>query len=126
MTFTIAGVQNLIFMMGSFVSGTINPIEYYELGIGSATSSVTDTTLVNGSIRLLITGSPNFTEARKVLFQVDANSIQMSGIHLTEFGLFASGTVSIGSIYLRENFGSIIFDGTNEIQITTTVEGIAS
>lgn len=52
----------------------------------------------------------------------------MSGISLTEFGLFdqASGTGFPGSLWQREGFGAITFDGTNELQILTSIEVLQS
>ena len=46
----------------------------------------------------------------------------MSGLTFSEFGLVASGPVGTGSMWLLERFGSIAFDGSNELQIVTTIE----
>ena len=76
--------------------------------------------------RNAITGSPNFATVRKVQFQADFNPVEMSGIHLTEFGLFATGLAALtGSVWFREAFGSIVFDGTNELQTLVTLEALA-
>jgi len=48
----------------------------------------------------------------------------MSGLILTEFGLFISGPTDIGSAWQREAFGSILFTGTEELQILATLEVI--
>ena len=47
---------------------------------------------------------------------------------LTEFGLFdiASGTGFTGSVWLREGFPGITFDGTNELQILSTLQVLES
>jgi hypothetical protein len=52
----------------------------------------------------------------------------MSGTDLTEFGLFdvASGTGFPGSVWQREGFGSVAFDGTNELQILTSLQVLES
>jgi len=72
------------------------------------------------------TGSPDFTTIRKVTFTGDYNSVQMSGVQLAEFGLFSSGDggnpFGVGSAWFREGFSPLTFDGTNELQITTTLE----
>jgi len=86
---------------------------------------VSNTTLLGEHTRTMITGSPNFSETRKVAFQGDFSSVEMSGLILTEFGLFKSGPSNVGSAWQREAFGSLIFDGSNELQITTTLEVIA-
>ena len=123
MVFTNTGVQQTIWRIGSNIGSFI---EFFAIGIGSGTALVTNVTLVNESgARASITGSPNFTEARKVTFQGDFNSVRMSGMQLTEFGLFSSGASNVGSIWLRESFPSITFDGTNELQISASIEGTA-
>ena len=97
-------------------------IQSIGIGAGSGTAKVTDSTLITEHTRVIQTGSPNFAVSRKVQFQGDFNSVTMSGLTLTEFGLFASGAVNTGSSQFREAFGSIIFDGTAELQILTTLE----
>lgn len=122
MVFTNVGKEYVAFRLGSSLPSLF--VENIGIGDGSGTAVVTDTTLVNEVNRTGITGSPDFTTVRKVGFQADFNSIQMSGINLTEFGLFdvASGTGFLGSTWQREAFGSIVFDGTNELQIISTLE----
>lgn len=120
MTFTDYGKQALAWAVGSEISN--NFIQYVTLGSGSGTASTTDVILVAETDRNLITGSPDFDTVLKVLFQADFNSVEMSGTTLTEFGLVASGPSLVGSIWQREGFGSIIFDGTNELQILSTIE----
>ena len=121
MPFTNEGAQFVAFRIGSAVPSFIGAM---EVGSGSGTAIVGNTTLVAGSIKKIITGSPDFSEARKAGFQVDFNSVEMSGLELTEFGLFISGPLNIGSVWLREAFGSVIFDGTNELQVNATIEVI--
>lgn len=122
MVVTNYAAQALAWQLGSPVN---NFISYYAIGSGSGTVAVTNTTLIaeTGS-RMPMTGSPNFATARKVTFQGDYNSIQMSGIQLTEFGLFSSGASLTGSAWQREAFNPITFDGTNELQLVTTIEVI--
>jgi len=121
MVFTNAGKQFVAWGLGSNVGLYMGHI---GIGSGSGTASVSDVTLLNEINRTSITGSPDFTTTRKATFQADYNSVQMSGIHLTEFGLFnvVSGTGFTGSTWQRESFGSIVFDGTNELQILSTME----
>ena len=121
MVFTNAGKQFVAWGLGSDIGAFIG---YVGVGSGSGTALVTDTTLIAERDRVAVTGSPDFGESRKITLQGDFNSLQMSGITLTEFGLFneASGTGFPGSIWLREGFGSIVFDGTNELQISTSLE----
>ena len=126
MVFTNWGRQAVAFRIGSSLPDLY--VQHVGIGTGSAAVLVSDTTLVTEANRTNITGSPDFTESRKVGFQADLNSVQMSGINLTEFGLFdtASGTGFTGSAWQREGFGSIVFNGTNELQILTTVQILES
>lgn len=119
--FTNSGKQFVTWALGSNISSAI---AYVGIGIGSAAVLATDSELNDESNRTSLTGSPNFTTAQKVTFQADFNSTQMSGTNLTEFGLTntASGTGWPGSMWQREGFGSVAFDGTNELQIQTTLE----
>ena len=118
---TNAGAQIATWRIASGIS---QYIESLEVGYGSGANVVTYATLVNGSIRVMQTGSPNFTTARKVTFQGDINSVQMSGLALSEFGWFTSGLLGVGSVWLREGFPSVTFDATNELSVTTTIEVI--
>lgn len=122
MVFTNFGKQAATWAIGSNL--TNNFIQYVTIGSGSGTVVATDVTLVAETDRNPITGSPDFDTTRKVQFQGDFNSVEMSGTTLTEFGLIASGPSLVGSIWQREGFGSIVFDGTNELQILTTIEVI--
>ena len=121
MVFTNTGREMMALSLGSDVRLYI---AYMGIGSGSGTASTGDSTLLHERDRNVMTGSPNFTTAQKVTFQADFNSAQMSGIHLTEFGLTetASGTGGSGSFWQREAFGSIVFDGTNELQIVSTLQ----
>jgi len=120
MVFTNYGKQAITWALGSDISN--NHIQYVAIGTGSGTAKITDVTLVSESDRNLITGSPDFDTTKKVTFQADFNSVEMSGTTLTEFGLVASGPSLEGSVWQREAFGSIVFDGTNELQIISTIE----
>lgn len=121
MVFTDSARQFITWGLGSDVGLYIG---YIGIGSGSGTALVTNEILLHEVNRQNLTGSPNFNTTHKVGFQTDFNSVQMSGIHLTEFGLFNIGSNGpiAGSVWQREAFGSIIFDGTSELQITTTLE----
>lgn len=120
MVMTQSAAQFLAWRLGSSLENL--RIQTIGLGTGSGTEDVTNVTLVNETNRSMITGSPDFTNSRKVSFQADFNSVTMSGTNLTEFGLFASGASNIGSVQQREYFSSVNFDGTNELQIYSTIE----
>lgn len=122
MPFTNEGRKFMAYRLGSSLPNTY--ISAIGIGSGSGTALKTNTTLQAEHTRTMITGSPDFTEARKAGFQADFNSVQMSGLILTEFGLFQSGAVNTGSCWAREGFGSVVFDGTNELQVVYTIENL--
>lgn len=123
MVFTNAGKKLVALSLGSDLGLYIN---YVGVGTGSGEVTGSNTTLVSEQNRVSITGSPDFSTDQEVSFQADFNSVQMSGLNLTEFGLFNTGsdTGFPGSAWLREGFGSVVFDGTNELQIISTIKVI--
>jgi len=108
--------------LGSDISN--NYIQYFGVGTGSGTEDNSNVTLVSNWKQFKITGSPDFSEERKVLFTGDLNSVQASGLILTEFGLYqTSGTTFPGSTWSREQItGSIVCDGTIELRIESNIE----
>ena len=118
---TNTGKQFITYQLGSNLQ---KYIQYVGIGTGSQAVLATDSTLVTETNRVLITGSPNFDTTQKVTFQADYNSFQMSGIILTEFGLSDTGSTTnfTGSMWQRVGFGSIVFDGSNELQIISTLQ----
>jgi hypothetical protein len=122
MAFTNWGKQAVTYGIGSNLAN--NYVRWVAVGIGSTTATITDTKLVSETKRVGITGSPDFTETRKVTFQADFNSAIMSGTNLAEFGLFATSGIGLGSCWQREAFSPLTFDGTNELQIVASIEVI--
>jgi len=122
MTFTTYGRKRIALLLGS--SLPTEYIQYFGVGAGSGTEDVSNVTLIDEKIRFGITGSPNFTEDRKVTFTGDLNSVQASGLDLREFGLFnVSGTGFIGSTWSREQLTSNIeCDGTIELRFESSIE----
>lgn len=114
------GAQAIAYAIGSDISN--NYLQYCAIGSGSGTVLASQTTLLNETDRNPLTGSPDFTTSRKVEFQFDFNSVELSGLHLTEFGFLPSGTGITGSIWQIERIGSIVFDGTVELQILNTIQ----
>ena len=121
MPFTDEGAKQVALRLGSAVPSFISAI---GIGSGSGTAKVTDKILINEHTRTVITGSPDFATAKKVQFQADFAATTMPGLILTEFGLFISGPTDVGSVWQRESFGSILFTGTEELQILATLEVI--
>jgi len=95
---------------------------YCAIGSGSGVLAVTNTHLITEVDRNAI-GSRNVSVVNKVTFTTDFSSVEMSGIKLMEFGIFGS-SVANGSVnmYNREGFGSLTFDGTNDLQVQVTFE----
>lgn len=123
MPMTNYGALALTWQLGSNLSN--NYLQYFPIGIGSSAFTFAQTTLTTETgTRIAITGSPNFSTARQISFQTDYSSVAMSGVLLTEFGGTASGAATVGSLWLREAFPSITFDGTNELQIYYTIQVI--
>lgn len=122
MVFTQFGAQTAIYRIGS---NTGEFIGFFAIGSGSGAVTISNTTLqAESGTRIAITGSPNFSTPYKVSFQGDYNSTAISGINLREFGLFTSGTSNVGSVWLREGFNTIAFDGTQELQLSASIEAI--
>lgn len=126
MVFTKYGRQAVAWRLGSSLPDLY--IQHVGIGTGSSIVTADDTTLTNEVNRASITGSPDFSTLRQASFQADFNTTQMSGLSLTEFGLFHTGsnTGFAGSAWVREGFGSVVFDGTNELQVLTTLQVLAS
>lgn len=117
--FTNYGAQAVAWAIGSDISN--NYVQYCAIGSGSGTVAVTQTTLLREFDRNIITGSPNFTTARKVTFTADFGVSELSGTQISEIGFLASGASLVGSMWHIERFGSIAFDGTNELQAELTI-----
>ena len=120
MTFTNFGRQQVAFALGSDIAN--NFISSVGIGSGSGAVNVDNVTLIAEHTRTTITGSPDFSVTQKAGFQADFSSTQLSGLIVSEFGLFQSGATGTGSLWQREGFGSLTFDGTLELQIITTLE----
>ena len=120
MPITNWGAQATTYNIGSNISN--NYIQYCAIGSGSGTFAATETTLINERTRAFVTGSPNFTTARKVEFQFDFTASTMSGLGLTEIGFVGSYPALQGSTWQIERFPSQSFNGTQELQVVDIIE----
>lgn len=120
MVVTNNALQKIVYGLGSDISSDY--ISYFAVGSGTTAASSTDTTLEHEWTRFEQTGSPNFDTARKVTFTGDINTVNASGLILSEFGLLASGPSFLGSIWTHDVVGSVTFDGTNELKIEVALE----
>jgi len=66
--------------------------------------------------------STDSTTANQTAWQFDINSVNMSGVNLTEFGIAGSQAKGTNDLWLREGFSAITFDGSNELQINISFE----
>ena len=110
--------REVAFLIGGSTTGSIGNV---LIGTGSSTILSTDTELVTPSDRQDVT-SITFPSLRKVNWQFDWNSVEMSGTTLSEFGMLASGAGLTGSLWSRNIIPSLVFDGTNELRIDTLFE----
>lgn len=64
----------------------------------------------------------DMSTVNKATWVHDWNSIEMSGLKLMEFGISPGSTIDVQDLWLRAAFGSITFDGTNELQTEIELE----
>lgn len=117
MVITNYGKEQIALRIGS----DINIPVAFGIGTGSTTSSPSDLVLVNESDKQNFS-LVNLSGVRTLTFQGDWNSVEMSGIQLAEWAIFSQSASSTGSVWSREAFTPITFDGTNELQIEETWE----
>lgn len=119
MVFTNIGKSGLIVTIGQ--SSSTRP-QYMAIGSGSGTVAVANTTLVHEVNRTTLTSGSVDVSNYEIEYVADWSSVTMSGIDLREFGMFTESAASTGSLWNREAFNSITFDGSNELQIQLTYE----
>lgn len=119
MVFVTTGKSGLALALGSFAS---NRPQYLALGSGSGADLVSVATLIAESGTRAIPTSTDISTAQEVTYTIDYNSLVMSGLSLTEFGMFTESAATTGSLWNREAFDAINFDGTNELQIQLTYQ----
>ena len=95
---------------------------YCGIGSGSGTAIITDTALLSEPGSRVDYTTKDVTVQQQTVWTYDFNSVRMSGLNLREFGVFDTQIRASGTIYNRESFGAINFDGTNELQIQTTYD----
>ena len=109
----LSGVQNAI--------GQISTNRPSYIAIGSNTSAAVYTQRVlGGELLRRYRTSVDTTTANEMLIIADWNSVEMSGIALSEFGTFTESVSNTGSLWNREQFTAVTFDGTNDLQVQLT------
>ena len=107
-----------LMMTGSFTGS----IAQMLLGTGSSTLNVDIGSLMTPFDRQNVT-SITFPSYRSSSWQFDWGVTDVSGTAaLTEFGIIASGGGFTGSLWSRNVIPALVFDGTNELRITQTIE----
>ena len=100
------------------LSGSVTDRPYsIAVGSGSAAFVVSTGSLQaeRSGLRAVFTTTDAST-VQYVTYTSDFTTVAMSGTLLTEFGVFSSGAVLSGTMWNRETFTSVTFDGTNELQ----------
>ncbi|MCH7568508.1 MAG: hypothetical protein IIA87_03730 [Nanoarchaeota archaeon] len=113
MVFLDHAKNQLTLLMGGSTTGSVGQI---LIGTGSATISASRTELTTANDRQTVT-SITFPAQKKVSWQFDWNSLEISGTILSEFGLIKSGGGLTGSLHSLNVMPNLTFDGTNELRI---------
>ena len=96
-----------------------SPPDVCYIGSGSGTFDVAGSWPFN--IHSSLTRAPTATETtilQETTWTIDWGASEMSGLSLSEFGMAKSG----GNIWNHEIFGSVVFNGQQELQIQTTFQ----
>ena len=105
---------------GSIINSTNDNFPtYFMIGTGSSTVAVTQDSLGSAVDRQLFT-TKSYPTSQSLKFQGDWNSTELSGLSIQEFGICASGTDLTGSMWSRNIFEGVTFDGTSEMRILET------
>lgn len=112
MGITETGRSGLALLIGP--SGTTPG--FLAIGSGSGTFNISQTGLVHEfpSTRKGFV-STDITAQKEITWTTDFDSITMSGLTLREFGV--SSESSGGTLWNREEFAGVTFDGTQELQV---------
>ena len=87
------------------------------IGSGTTAFAVADTNLEKENVRNALT-SYDMSNSKVVTYIGDFSSTAISGLDVSEFGLF--NAVSNGSIFNREVISNLSFSGDRELQIQTS------
>lgn len=94
--------------------------QFVGIGIGSGVVSSGNTVLITETGTRSWFSTRDSSIVNEVNWVFDYSSVEMSGVSLTEFGLFSGSQA--GNLWLREGFQAVTFTGGNELQIDITVE----
>jgi hypothetical protein len=116
MVVTTQGLESITAIIGN--SGLSVP-SHSAIGSGTSVAASGNIALEHEWARNPIT-SNNLETSKQVTWISDFNSVEISGLVFTEFGLLNDDTT--GNLFHREQLGagSIVFDGDVELQLQTT------
>jgi hypothetical protein len=105
------------------MAGSGNIPQWSCIGDGSGAELPTLGSLINesGLSPRRIWSTRDISTAAETVWTHDYNSVEMSGLGLTEFGFAAGSTAGGNNLWLREGFDAVTFDGTNELQLEITI-----
>jgi len=110
--------ENGLRAIAAIIGGSgLNVPSHTAIGSGTTAESVNDTTLDKEFDRNPVS-SVSLSIPKNVTWITDFDSVEISGLNFTEFGLFNSGTG--GNLFHREVTGSILFEGDRELQVQST------
>ena len=117
MTITNYARSGLALLMASGAN-SFTP-DFCAIGSGSGAETTSVGSLVSEVLttRNKFTGTPDTSTANETTWTFDFGAGTMSGINLTEFGAAGSQVKNSQTLWNREGFPAIEFDGTNELQI---------
>jgi len=119
MVVTTYGKAQAALRLGS----NIQTIGWVAVGSGSGAVGTGNINLVAEIDRNAFTSDGiDYSSARKIAFASRFTSVEMSGTQLREFGAFSTGTANTGSLWNREGFAAVNFDGTNELEVEISYE----
>lgn len=114
--------RTILLLGGSILNtGSQNYANYFMLGTGSSTVSSTQDSLLTAADRQAMTNK-TYPSYQKIKFQGDWNSVELSGLTISEFGVCGSEPTITGSMWSRSVFEGATFDGTQEMRILETWE----
>lgn len=112
------GLEQFAIRLGSDIPAPL----YGAIGIGSGLVATTNITLGSEAERNYISAL-DVSVAKRIAFETDFSTIEMSGLALSEFGMFNQSGINVGSCFTREQLNlPISFDGTNELKIVVNVD----
>ena len=119
MVFTDIGRSGLAWLM----AGSLAIPRFVAIGSGSGTVAVSNVRLIHETGTRIDFTSRDGAIEQEMTWTWDYASNAVSGTaRLSEFAVFDVETAVTGSCWLREGFGSLTFDGTNELQIQVTAQ----